>query len=280
VIQTLKKGGINLAPVESAGLDKKTIVDALWIDLMGASDEEHEFVEKALDIRIPSKEEMLEIEESSRLFKDRGALFMSCWLLCYDSPIPKNASVTFIATKTHFLSIRHTDHHAFRIFTPSVKRKHPRHMNDSGDVFAEIMDAISGHIAYTLRLVEEDLNDLSVQIFSEQKGQLAKAKQLGLKKVVKRLGKRNSLVSNLRESSVSLSTITPFFATNAEAWLAPDMHSRLTTLKRDIKSLDEYNVQLSSEIAFLLDSTVGLINFEQNQMMKWLGAAALVVAFV
>jgi magnesium transporter len=87
-------------------------------------------------------------------------------------------------------------------------------------------------------------------------------------------------VSNLRESSVSLSTIAPFFATNAEAWLAPDMHSRLTTLKRDIKSLDEYNVQLSSEIAFLLDSTVGLINFEQNQMMKWLGAAALVVAFV
>jgi Mg2+ and Co2+ transporter CorA len=39
-------------------------------------------------------------------------------------------------------------------------------------------------------------------------------------------------------------------------------------------------VQLSSEIAFLLDSTVGLINFEQNQVMKWLGAAALIVTFV
>ncbi len=280
VIQTLKKGGINLAPVEGADLNKKTIVDALWIDLMDSSDEEHEFVEKALNVSIPSKEEMLEIEESSRLFKARGALFMSCWLLCYDCPIPKNASVTFIVTKTHFLSIRHTDHHAFRVFTPALKRKHPRHMHDVGEVFAELMDAITGHIAYTLRLVEEDLNDLSVEIFSEQKGQLAKAKPVGLKKVVKRLGKRNSLVSNLRESSVSLSTITPFFACNAEEWITPDTSSRLSTLKRDIKSLDEYNVQLSTEIAFLLDSTVGLINFEQNQMMKWLGAAALVVAFV
>jgi magnesium transporter len=153
-------------------------------------------------------------------------------------------------------------------------------MHDSGEVFAELMDAITGHIAYTLRLVEQDLNELSVEIFAEQKGQIAKMKPIGLKKVVKRLGKRNSLVSNLRESSVSLSTITPFFAGNAEGWITPDTSSRLTTLKRDIKSLDEYNVQLSTEIAFLLDSTVGLINFEQNQMMKWLGAAAIVVAFV
>ena len=142
------------------------------------------------------------------------------------------------------------------------------------------MDAITGHIAYTLRLVEQDLNELSVEIFAEQKGHLAKVKQIGLKKVVKRLGKRNSLVSNLRESSVSLSTIAPFFAANAEAWITPDTSSKLTTLKRDIKSLDEYNVQLSSEIAFLLDSTVGLINFEQNQVMKWLGAAAIVVTLV
>jgi magnesium transporter len=280
VIQTLKKGGINLAPVATGALDKKTLVEALWIDLMGASDEEQDFIEKTLGVSIPSEEEMHEIEESSRLFKIGGALFMSCWLLCYDSPIPRNASVTFIVTKTHFLSIRHTDHHAFRVFTPNVKRKHPRHMHDSGEVFAELMDAISGHIAYTLRLVEQDLNELSVEIFAEQKGQIAKAKQIGLKRVVKRLGKRNSLVSNLRESSVSLSTITPFFAHNAEEWITPDMDSRLTTLKRDIRSLDEYNVQLSSEIAFLLDSTVGLINYQQNQVMKWLGAAALVVAFV
>ncbi len=280
MIQTLKKGGINLTPVEGGDLNEKHIVESLWIDLMGSSAEEHNLVEKALDISIPSREEMHEIEESSRLFKVRGALFMSCWLLCYDSPIPRNASVTLIVTKTHFLSIRHTDHHAFRIFTPAIKRKHPRHMDDPGEVFAELMDAISGHIAYTLRLIEQDLNELSIEIFSEQKAQLSKAAQIGLKKVVKRLGKRNSLVSNLRESSVSLSTITPYFGANAGGWISDDTASRLTTLKRDIKSLDEYNVQLSSEIAFLLDSTVGLINFEQNQMMKWLGAAALVVAFI
>jgi len=224
---------------------------------------------------------MQEIEESSRLFEEDGAIFMSCWLLCYDSPIPVNASVTFIVTESHFISIRHTDHHAFRVFHNARKRQQARRrFRDSGDVFAEIMDSITNHIAYTLRLVEQDLNDLSVQIFSEQAGQLKQSQKIGLKRVVKRLGKRNSLVANLRESSVSLSTMTPFIVTNGPGLITPGVSARLTALQRDVNSLGEYNTQLSAEIAFLLDSTVGLINFEQNQMMKWIGAAALLVAFI
>jgi len=261
-------------------MEPESIREALWIDMVSATDEEQAMVEKALEISIPSKEEMLEIEESSRLFLEEDTLFISCWLLCYESPIPANASVTFIVTKDQFLSIRHTDHHAFRVFMDSRKRKHSRKFRDSGDVYAELMDSMTNHIAYTLRLVEQDLNELSIEIFSEQKGQRSRKKEIGLKRVVKRLGKRNSLVSNLRESSVSLSTMTPFFVANGAEWISHNVSTRLTTLQRDVKSLGEYNTQLSSEIAFLLDSTVGLINFEQNQMMKWLGAAALLVTFI
>jgi magnesium transporter len=280
VIHTLKQGETSLTPLTGPALTSEALNEALWIDLMDSSDEEHEFVEKALDVSIPSKEEMLEIEESSRLFRDDDALFMSCWLLCYDTPIPRNASVTFIVTKDQFLSIRHTDHHAFRIFMDGKKRKHLWKFRDSGDVYAELMDSITNHIAYTLRLVEQDLNELSVEIFAEQKRQISATKKIGLKRVVKRLGKRNSLVSNLRESSVSLSTMTPFFVANGSGWITPTVSTRVATLQRDVKSLGEYITQLSAEIAFLLDSTVGLINFEQNQMMKYLGAAALLVTFI
>lgn len=279
MIRTLKKGETSLNPFP-ASADGAVLKEALWIDLHAPSEEEHQLVEKALGVSLPTEEEMLEIEESSRLFKEDGALFMSCWLLCYDSPIPINASVTFIVTREHFLSIRHSDHHAFRVFCDGKKHKQSRRFRNSEDVYAELMDAATGHIAYTLRLVEQDLNNLSVEIFSEQKAQAAKAQKIGLKRVVKRLGKRNSVVSNLRESSVSLSTITPFFTSEAADWINWEVSSRLTTLQRDIKSLNEYNSQLSTEIAFLLDSTVGLINFEQNQIMKWLGAAALLAAFV
>ena len=55
---------------------------------------------------------------------------------------------------------------------------------------------------------------------------------------------------------------------------------RLRTLERDINSLREYDGQLSAEINFLLDSTVGLISIDQNQTMKILSVAALILAFI
>ena len=142
----------------------------------------------------------------------------------------------------------------------------------------DLLDTIAGHIASTLRLVEQDLNSLSIEIFAEQKAH--KKQKLGLKQIVQRLGKRNSLVASLRESSVSLSTLTPFFNGFAGERLKPHVAEQLKSLERDVKSLRQYDAELSSEISFLLDSTVGLINFEQNQSMKILSVAAVLVALI
>jgi magnesium transporter len=201
-------------------------------------------------------------------------------LLCLDSALPQNSSVTFVLTPNRFVSIRHSDHHAIRIYSSTRNRLQTRRFQSGEGVFVDLLDNIAGHIASMLRLVEQDLNSLSEQIFSEQKGQLNKAEKLGLKRIVQRLGKRNAVVANLRESSVSLSTLMPFFNSFAAERLKPHVAAQLKSLERDIKSLRQYDGELSSEIAFLLDSTVGLINFEQNQSMKILSVAAVLVALI
>ena len=88
------------------------------------------------------------------------------------------------------------------------------------------------------------------------------------------------MISNLLESSVSLTSLVSYFRDHATKTLQPDVAARLKTLDRDIRSLREYDAQLSAEVNFLLDSTVGLINFEQNQTMKLLGIAALIVSLI
>jgi magnesium transporter len=87
------------------------------------------------------------------------------------------------------------------------------------------------------------------------------------------------MIANLRESSVSLSSLSSYFRGHTKA-LQPAVAARLKSLDRDIRSLREYDAQLSAEANFLLDSTVGLINFEQNQTMKLLGIAALIVSLI
>jgi magnesium transporter len=282
VIQLLKPGGDSLqaATLEELSASKETLLNAYWIDLLNPEPEEEQFVEKLLDVNIPSREEMHEISESSRLFEEDGVLYVSCWVLCFEPVITVNTSVTFVITEKQFVSIRYSDHHAFRIFQNAASRLQKRRFRNSNEALAELLEAIVGHIASNLRLVEQDLNSLSIEIFAEQRAQRSQRKSLGLKRVVQRLGKRNSMIANLRESSVSLSSLLAYFTGHAAKGLQSEVAARLKTLDRDIRSLRDYDAQLSAEVNFLLDSTVGLINFEQNQTMKLLGIAALIVSLV
>jgi magnesium transporter len=161
-----------------------------------------------------------------------------------------------------------------------TSRLQQRRFRNPNEAFAELLEAIVGHIASNLRSVEQELNTLSIEIFAEQRAHRKQKKRLGLKRVVQRLGKRNSMIANLRESSLSLASLLSYFIGHAGNELQPPVAARLKTLDRDISSLRKYDAQLSAEVSFLLYSTVGLINFEQNQTMKLLGIAALVVAFI
>jgi len=282
MIQMLQPGESSLSKVELQDTKdfREQLDKARWIDLFDPEPGEEKFVEQALGVNIPSHEEMTEISESSRLFMEGDTIYLSCWLLCYETAIPQNASVTFIITPKHFISIRYSDHHSFRIFRSAQRGIRHHRFRSSDGALLEVLEAAVGHIASTLRLIEQDLNNLSLTIFGEQTSQKAVAKKMGLKRIVQRLGKRNSLVANLRESAVSLSALTPFLIENAREWMNPDLKLRYQILVQDLESLREYDGQLTAEIGFLLDSTVGLIGYEQNQSMKILSVAALLIAFI
>ena len=279
MIQLLKPGGdsLQVATLEEISASTQTLTEAFWIDLLKPEPTEEQFIEKLLNVDIPSSEEMQEISESSRLFQEDGVLYVSCWVLCFDSPIPINTSVTFVITNKQFVSIRYSDHHAFRVFKSAASRLQKRRFRNSNEALAELLETMVGQIASNLRLVDQDLNSLSIEIFAEQRSQ-RRGKSLGLKRVVQRLGKRSSMIANLLESSVSLSSLVSYFTRHVRDGLQADVAARLKTLDRDIRSLREYDAQLTAETNFLLDSTVGLINFEQNQTMKFLGVAALIVS--
>ena len=51
---------------------------------------------------------------------------------------------------------------------------------------------------------------------------------------------------------------------------------RFETLRRDIASLDEFEIRLSENVQFLLDATLGLINIEQNNTFRVLTVVSVV----
>jgi magnesium transporter len=260
------------------------IAASCWIDLNGATQEEIALVESTYGIELFNADDLREIEESSRMFVDKGDLNLVAWLPVFDSAVPTNLPVGFIVNQDRLISMRDSDFHAFRVYAEPRRRSAlPRAVTSAG-LLIELMGTIVGQLASTLRSVEQDLNGLSREIFSDPvPARATSAGQLAfrnLRSIVQRLGRRNALVANLRESAVTLTTLIPFIVDNATHWVGEDGCRTLEILARDLASLRDYNAQLSAEVSFLLDSTMGLITIDQNKSMKFLGIAAVIVAFV
>jgi magnesium transporter len=50
--------------------------------------------------------------------------------------------------------------------------------------------------------------------------------------------------------------------------MRPELAAQFRTVVRDVRSLDDYTNQQAQEMSFLLESTLGLIGIQQNQIIK------------
>src|SRR3546814_14442236 len=103
--------GERLQPVENA---PERLDSFVWIDLVSPSPEEEADVEARLGVNVPTRDEMSEIEISSRLYQDDGPLFMTAHLPAQtDQDHPVMAPVTFILAGRRLLTVRYPEPRAF-----------------------------------------------------------------------------------------------------------------------------------------------------------------------
>src|SRR5215470_14742493 len=97
--------------------------EATWTDLYRPAREEEKAVEKALGLEVPTREEMQEIEISSRLYEDKGALYMTASVVMNaDSDHPESTAVTFILVGHKLVTLRYGEPRAFRTFPVHASR--------------------------------------------------------------------------------------------------------------------------------------------------------------
>src|SRR4051794_8593545 len=114
--------------LERTGSDLPVPADVLWIDLHDPSRDEERAVEALLGLEVPTRQEMAEIEESSRLYEERGALIMTAVVVHGAAEgRPARAPVTFVLTPTHLVSVRYADLSSFRAFQTKFQRSPEQH---------------------------------------------------------------------------------------------------------------------------------------------------------
>lgn len=240
----------------------------VFLDLLNPSRAEEIEAEKWLEYQLPTREEMQEIEESSRLYTEKEALYMTASIpVGLDTSDPDTTAISFVLAPDCLTTVRYADPQAFRTLADQVKRQCKAPVS-SDAVFLLLCERIIGRIADALQNVESDLKRVNREIFVINPSHASASVERDLAEIIKLLGRRSALVANLRESLVSINRLLQFFLNNAATWMKGELAPQFRSVMRDVKSLDDYTSQQSQEMTFLLESTLGLINIQQNQIIK------------
>jgi len=247
---------------------------AAWIDLLEPTKEEEARAEELLGVGIPTREEMVEIEVSSRLYTENDALYMTATLLVGgQKPMPQSVPVTFILTHRRLASVRYDQPSVFRTFAEQAA-KADSNLSDADSVFIALLEAIIDRTADILEKVGADLDSISMRIFQSEVEN--KSASRDYKELLRRLGRSGDLNSKVRESLVSIGRLVNFLTAECGE-LHADLRERTQTMSADIRSLADHATYLAGTIVFLLDALLGLINIEQNDIIRIVSVVSVLI---
>ncbi len=259
----------------------------VWIDLFNPTREEDARVEQALSILVPTREEMSEIEASSRLYQESGAHVMTAILLTQSekdkdasagaivSPAsglireighPVASPVTFILAANRLVTVRYITPRAFDLYLTRAAKKDAACMSGQA-VLVGLLEAVIDRAADRVERIQLEVDQLSQTIFGTRGGERTRSRRFDVS--IREIGREGELTSRSRESLLSLDRLLTYLAhVMGERGDEKPLRARVKTASRDVQSLADHVGYLSTKITFLLDATLGMINNEQNTIIK------------
>jgi magnesium transporter len=245
---------------------------ARWIDLLEPTLAECHMVEQSLKLIVPTREEMQEIEITSRLYREENALFMTAWVVSNASTAkPLKEGITFILTPTALVTVRYTTPRPFAAFATRLA-KDPQEGATSLRLLLGLLEAVVERAADVLEQLDVVLAETTGKVFCSE----TEAQDMNFSTVLADIGQVNDLHSKTEEGLVSLDRLITFLSHEYTSHMDKESTARLAAMHKDIHALTGHVKFLSNRSSFLLSATLGRINIQQNNIIKTFSIVAVV----
>jgi len=235
-------------------------------------------LEAIFGVEIPSREDMREIEASSRLYTENGAIFLTLSLATgilrnKDEVAAELHPLAVILSPKALITLRYTE-------LTVVERLAVQGAKTSPDtptaLLMQLLDTIIDRLADSIERIATEIDLINRRAFrrTAATGRQQRLSNLALQSLLQRLGAAQDALSKTRESAVSLSRAASFLVLT----LPKDANAsaQLKSMTRDLASLTDHASYLGTTITFLLDATLGLISIEQNAVLKIFSVFAII----
>jgi magnesium transporter len=242
---------------------------AVWLDLLNPTPEEARAVQDALGFEIPTREEMQEIESSSRLYREEEVLFLTAnFLFGVESGEYSSTPITFVLAPQALVTVRYQTPKAFSVFALRCQ-KSPMLVNSPDGVMLHLFEQIVDRLADILERVGADMDRTSGAAFRSARAKIkANKRDADLREALLTLGQVGEVTTRASETLLGLSRILTFVGAERDNAVRKENKPLIKTLVRDVRSLVEHAGVLNGKANFLLDAILGLINVEQMNIIK------------
>ncbi len=247
-----------------------------WIDVEQPTADEERTLEAQLGLDLPTREEMKDIEPSSRLYEENNANFMTATLVVNaDSDTPDTTNIAFILTETFLITVRYAEPKSFRVFAAHAERQ-PNLCATAQACLTNLLEAIVDRTAEILEKNGNAIDSVSRQIFFHKRGEVKRNDSDALEAAINNIAMNQHITARIRESLVSLGRMISYLGLSTEMANSADARERLHSMNRDITSLTDYSSFLTDNMTFQLDAALGLISVQQNAIIKIFSVAAVI----
>ena len=248
-----------------------------WLDLLDPTKEEKASVENKYGLALPSREELSEVESSSRISEENSVLFLSIPVVSHAGALDQAPSpIGFVLSKRILITIRYTQLRSFNMVAAKFSKNDAP--GSSVEAFAALVDQMVDLSADLLEGIAAELDATSRSVFVKahiRRRHLTRSNE-ALHDTLIEVGNAGERLSRIRGTLLGLQRIVPFVCEPERDWISSGMRGRLKSAQGDLLSLTDYETHLSDKVQFLLDAVLGFINTKQNEIFTVLTIVSVV----
>ncbi len=252
--------------------------DLVWLDLIAPSQEEQQWILDGYDQNLPTQKSLEDISSSARFYRDDdGILHISTYFLTKNknyqvddesedqsSILATVQTVAFILHKEHLFTLRGEKLVAFRAFRARARRNdYEIDYKDPTWILLGLLEAKLDELADILEDVHKDLEKYSTEVLNNRH----REQILDLDDMITRLAQLEDMLGKAQLCLIDLRRVLTFLS-RPRALGSHIYDADIRELSEDVRSLVEHDAFLFQKVRFLLDTTSGFINTEQNDTIR------------
>lgn len=259
---TLQDGLLHALPIAELS---EGIPHTLWIDLTAPTDDERHMIEKMFQQHLPTSKEVREIEASARVYEDEESLRVYSFFLQKVDEHAITTAVAFTLNDTRIVTLHDQPLPLLRLLRLRARREREL-IQDPLSLLLALFELKVEHLADQLEFTHLALETISQTVLAEEERNLPKA--------IGSLTRQEDVNGKVRLCLMDTQRALTFLL----RWRKGDEAARdwMREILHDIDSLLPHNDFLFEKVNFLMDAAMGLINIEQNQIIKTFSIAAVV----